>query len=130
MGFTADVVNDGRQCLEKLTLADYDLVLMDIAMPVVRTLLCRHFSRSPPLTRAAQMNGLEASRYIMEHWSDARRPMIVAVTANSMANADEYRAAGMDRAIFKPITMAKIADVLRDAIRKARQRSPLRRFSV
>ena len=71
LGYSADVAADGRQAIEMVAKHNYDLILMDIAMPV--------------------MNGLDATRYIARNWDEAHRPVIVGVTANAVTKElNEY----------------------------------------
>jgi CheY-like chemotaxis protein len=72
----------------------YDVILMDIRMPV--------------------LNGLEASAQIraLEH-SEAATIPIIAMTANTSENdIEEYYAAGMNGYLAKPISMAELYAVL------------------
>ena len=94
MGYTADVAMNGREAIEALERAPYDVVLMDIQMP--------------------EMDGLEATRQIRARWQDGGRPRIVALTANAMAEDREMTVeAGMDDYLSKPIRPAELADALR-----------------
>jgi signal transduction histidine kinase/CheY-like chemotaxis protein len=86
VGLTPTIVADGTQALEAWEREDWDLVLMDIQMP--------------------GMDGPTACRRIRE--AEARtgraRTPIIALTANAMAHqVAEYRAAGMDGFVPKPI---------------------------
>ena len=83
-GFGIEVASHGREALERLEHdADFDLILMDVQMPV--------------------LDGLEATRLIRQ---DARwkHIPIVAMTAHAM-NGDRERclAAGMDAYVSKPV---------------------------
>jgi CheY-like chemotaxis protein len=94
MGYAADVAVNGREAVEAVERAPYDVVLMDIQMP--------------------EMDGLEATRQIRARWKDGGRPRIVALTANAMAEDREMTAqAGMDDYLSKPIRPAELADALR-----------------
>jgi CheY-like chemotaxis protein len=92
MGYRADVAADGREAVTALSQRDYDLVLMDVEMPV--------------------MDGVEATRRIRA--SDrAPRPRIVGLTANVAAeDRATYLAAGMDDCLVKPIRVAELRAAL------------------
>ncbi len=94
MGYAADVATNGREAIEAIQRAPYDVVLMDIQMP--------------------EMDGLEATRQIRARWQDGDRPRIVALTAHAMAeDRDMTVEAGMDDYLSKPIRPAELADALR-----------------
>jgi PAS domain S-box-containing protein len=94
MGYTADVATNGREAVEAVDRAAYDVVLMDIQMP--------------------EVDGMEAARQIRAAHPDGGRPRIVALTANAMAEDREAAvAAGMDDYLAKPIRPAELADALR-----------------
>ena len=97
LGYRADVVENGREVLERLTHAPYDVVLMDVQMP--------------------EMNGLDASRAICARWPAPERPRIIAMTAEAMEGDREMcLAAGMDDYIVKPVSL----DQLRRALGESR----------
>ncbi len=92
----AGLVENGIQAVEKIKSGKkYDLVLMDIQMPV--------------------MDGLEATRQIRawESEQEHSKTPIIALTAHAM-NGDEEKslAAGCDSHITKPITKTKLLDVI------------------
>jgi PAS domain S-box-containing protein len=92
MGYRADVVVNGEEVLDALARERYDVVLMDVEMPV--------------------MDGLEASRRINQQLL-AERPRIIAMTANAMqGDRETCLAAGMDDYVSKPIRRAELAAAL------------------
>jgi CheY-like chemotaxis protein len=94
LGYHADVAANGLQTLEALERQPYDVVLMDVQMP--------------------ELDGLDASRRIHERWPVERRPRIVAMTANAMADErDACFEAGMDDYVPKPIRLEELAAALR-----------------
>lgn len=89
-GHRIDTVTDGAAAIEAVLGKKYDLVLMDVQMPV--------------------MDGLEATKKIraMTEPSIGRLP-IVAVTANAMSGDDrQCFDAGMDDYVTKPIDRARL----------------------
>jgi PAS domain S-box-containing protein len=101
MGYRADVVVNGAEVLDALVRQRYDVVLMDVEMPV--------------------MDGLEASRRINQQWSASERPRIIAMTANAMqGDRETCLAAGMDDYLSKPIRRAELAA----ALARSESRSP------
>ncbi len=86
LGVTPDVAEDGAQALDALGRADYDLVLMDLQMPV--------------------LDGLEATRRLRETLPPERQPRVVALTANAFSeDAARCREAGMDGFLTKPVRL-------------------------
>ncbi len=100
-GCLLDVANNGKEGLEKYIKNPYDLVLMDIQMPV--------------------MDGLEATRKIreFEKKQGERHAFIVALTANAM-ESDRKKAmeAGMDGFIAKPFDPSELMKILHGFIIK------------
>ncbi len=86
-GYLADVAANGWEVLAAVKRQHYDLILMDIQMP--------------------EMDGLEASRRIIEMWPDEnRRPRVIAMSANAMReDLDIAAEAGMDDYVTKPIAI-------------------------
>ncbi len=93
LGLHADVAENGRAALSMLARKRYPLVLMDIMMPV--------------------MDGLEATRTIVETIPERDRPTIIAMTA-SVLPGDRHRclAAGMTDFISKPMRLEELRALL------------------
>ena len=95
LGYRADVCENGAEAVEAVRRQPYDLVLMDIHMPV--------------------MDGLEATRRIRAT-SGLAQPKIFAMTASVLD--DERQAcldAGMDRHLAKPFRRHELENALREA---------------
>ena len=93
MGYKIDAVDNGRKVLEMLERKKYDIILMDIQMPV--------------------MNGLEATKAICEKYPEQERPKIIAITANAMSgDRERYISAGMIDYLPKPIKFKDVQSVL------------------
>ncbi len=95
MGHTIVVVEDGQKAVEAVRREKFDLVLMDIQMPV--------------------MDGPEATAQIrqMELGSPGEHVPIVAMTAHAMSGyREECLRAGMDGYITKPIVLSTLVETL------------------
>ncbi|HIC10542.1 MAG TPA: response regulator, partial [Campylobacterales bacterium] len=88
-GIEVDIVENGEEAIEKVKEKDYNLVFMDINMPV--------------------MGGVEATKKIREF---SNIP-IVALTANAIVgDRERFLNAGMDNYLTKPIDVKKLKDIL------------------
>ena len=88
-----DIVGNGQLAVLACMAQPFQLVLMDVQMPV--------------------MDGLEATRMIRAQHFAWPQPKIVAMTANAFkSDRDNCLAAGMDDYIAKPIERARLAQVL------------------
>ena len=99
MDIDPTVVGDGEQALTAWRDADWDVILMDVQMPV--------------------MDGVTASRAIRsdEAASGRTRTPIVAVTAIVMSHqVHAYRTAGIDDVVAKPIQVARLIDAIEGAL--------------
>ncbi len=102
-GADADIANNGQEALDALAGGDYDLILMDIQMPV--------------------MDGLTASRLIRQMADPAKAAVpIIAMTAHAMhEDRQTCLDAGMNAHVTKPIEPAVFYAVLRQYARKPDQ---------
>ncbi|MDG1511592.1 MAG: response regulator [Mariniblastus sp.] len=91
-GLTIEEVNSGHEAIAALDDATFDIILMDIQMP--------------------QLNGIEATQIIKNKFGQDT-PKIVAWSANcTEEDIVEYRNAGMDDVLTKPVNKKAIAQVL------------------
>ncbi len=88
IGFQVDTANDGQQAIEKASLGPYDLVLMDVHMPVV--------------------DGLQAARQIRQLPAGATVPIVALTAAAFPEDREQCLAAGMDDFLSKPIEPARL----------------------
>jgi signal transduction histidine kinase/CheY-like chemotaxis protein len=103
IGYTCDVVADGQAAVVAVTERRYDVVLMDMQMPI--------------------MDGLAASTRLCEQIETRQRPWIIALTANALVD-DRARclAAGMDDYLSKPISVAQLSQALVQGWERLRER--------
>ena len=96
MGLISDAADEGERCLEMHFEKPYDIILMDVQMPV--------------------LDGLDTTRRIRDRERenpDLPRVHIIALTANALAgDRDRCLAAGMDDYLSKPIRSSALAEVL------------------
>ena len=95
MGLTVDTVENGAEAVEAVRQDAYDLVLMDVHMPV--------------------MDGLDATRAIRGLGGGVGRIPIIALTANvSREQVQACLEAGMNGHLAKPIDVNQMARTLSD----------------
>jgi len=92
LGYTADYVANGEEVVRAVLEHNYDVVLLDIFMPV--------------------MDGEEACSSI-RGMADLQQPVIIAVTASAMpGDRERYLASGMDHFLPKPLSPFALGQVL------------------
>ena len=93
IGCAVTIVADGAAAIETCLAQRFDLVLMDVQMPV--------------------MDGLEATREIRRREVPGRHTPIVALTASAMTgDLEQCTAAGMDGMLTKPLEQARLRETL------------------
>lgn len=101
LGYESELVSNGREVLDRLHHASYDLILLDVQMP--------------------EMDGFETTRRIRRDQNIQSQPWITAVTASAL---EQERAAcfaaGMDDHITKPIQLEMLAEAIQRAQRGER----------
>ena len=84
VGYSPDVVENGREAIDALRQQPYDVILLDMEMPL--------------------MGGEEAARLIGIEWPAERRPRLVALTAHAFeGDRARFLASGFDDYVSKPI---------------------------
>jgi CheY-like chemotaxis protein/HPt (histidine-containing phosphotransfer) domain-containing protein len=93
LGYRADAVANGLEALDAVERQNYDVVLMDVQMPI--------------------MDGQEATRRLRSRFGREALPRVIAMTANAMpGDREECFAAGMDAYVPKPVSLEDIRAVL------------------
>ncbi|SHN59270.1 response regulator [Desulfovibrio litoralis] len=98
LGHNYTIVENGQKVLEALEKATYDLVMMDIQMPI--------------------MDGIRATQLIREkekNNNSGQYTPIIALTANALkGDREKYLAIGMDNYVSKPIQLEALSKSLND----------------
>lgn len=95
LGLQVDVVTNGHEVLDALAQKPYDLVLMDVQMPL--------------------MDGVTATRHIREKTTAVLNPHIpiIALTAHAMqGDKEKYLGLGMNDYVAKPISPRQLAETI------------------
>jgi PAS domain S-box-containing protein len=101
LGYTADVVTNGAEAIQRLEQMSYDVVLMDCQMPVLDG-----YQATQEIRRRWSADRLEATQII-------RRPVVIAMTANAMSHDKQLCLdAGMDDYISKPVRLEQLRAIL------------------
>lgn len=107
LGYHADMVADGQAVLDAVHSSVYDVILMDVQMPV--------------------LDGCSATRTLRTTLPADRQPWIIALTANVLETERERcLAAGMNDFLTKPLRQ----DVLVAALKNARPRAAKKQAPV
>ncbi|MDP3591138.1 ATP-binding protein, partial [Phenylobacterium sp.] len=102
LGVEVRCVNDGQAACAAAAEQEWDVILMDVQMPV--------------------MDGPTAARWIRdrEEAEGLRRTPIIALTANAMAHhAAEYTSAGMDVLVPKPLELERLIGAIQSVMEEA-----------
>ncbi|PNV72611.1 PAS domain-containing hybrid sensor histidine kinase/response regulator [Leptospira inadai] len=96
LGYHPVVAMNGKQVLNRLREAKFDVVLMDVHMP--------------------EMDGIQATQVIRNTWPQSEQPYIIAMTAAAMQGDREIcLRAGMNDYVSKPIVFEELIHALRKA---------------
>jgi signal transduction histidine kinase/ActR/RegA family two-component response regulator len=105
LGCVVELAENGQQALEKLERASYDIVLMDMQMPI--------------------MDGLTATRLLRQREQQTgHHQVVIALTANAMQTDRELcLEAGMDDYLSKPLTLDALQVMLLRWVAQHKQRA-------
>ncbi len=93
LGYTVDIAKNGQLGIEAVYKKVYDVILMDIQMPI--------------------MDGMEATKRIRQELDSTLQPKIIAITAHAMeGDREQYLSIGMDDYISKPIKLDMLVEAL------------------
>ncbi len=95
LGLRGTFVGNGADAIERCKQQPFDLVLMDLHMPVV--------------------DGLTACRSIRKELPPTEQPRIIAISADAFAPTEAgFQDAGFDGALAKPFRLAQLAQLIRE----------------
>lgn len=101
LGYTPDLVSNGREALEAVRSKRYDVVLMDVQMP--------------------ELDGIAATRAIRAELPPNRQPTIIALTAHASEHDRKLCiAAGMSDYLTKPLRRKSLKEALDRACEPSR----------
>jgi CheY-like chemotaxis protein len=104
LGYDAVIVANGLEAVQTLERKSFDLILMDIQMPV--------------------MSGIEATEKIIRE-NPLGRPQIIALTANaSKEDRSHCLAVGMDDYMVKPLRLDRLALALEESYMRKQALKP------
>jgi len=93
LGFEIDIVENGLEAVKAVDKKDYDIILMDIQMPV--------------------MDGIQATKHIRSKEKNKKHTIIIAITAHAMQGDQEFCLQnGMDDYIGKPMKKNTLESIL------------------
>lgn len=97
LGYTPKIVSNGIEALHHIETYGADVLFLDIQMP--------------------ELSGIDTAKILTQHTNQAKRPYIIAITANAnQSDRDACLAAGMDQYISKPFHKEEIAILLNNYI--------------
>ncbi|WP_135466424.1 hybrid sensor histidine kinase/response regulator [Crenalkalicoccus roseus] len=104
-GHQATLVANGEEALDALDAGSFDIVLMDVNMPV--------------------LDGIEATKIYRVTSLGQRHVPIIGLTADATpAAAERCRQAGMDACLIKPVEPARLAEILEAYCRSPAREAP------
>ena len=121
MGYRADAVANGQEAVQALEATPYDLIFMDVQMPVMDGFEATRMIRNAEATGSATRAGGGA----LPSASQGRRIPIIAMTAHAMkGDRERCLEAGMDDYVSKPIAPQALADAIQKWLPPAREPLP------
>jgi len=94
VGLKAKAVNNGKKAIEAIEANNYDIVFMDIEMPV--------------------MNGIEAVRYIREKMDISKQntPVVALTAHNYYDESTNLNNVGFNEVVYKPYNIDKLLAII------------------
>jgi signal transduction histidine kinase/CheY-like chemotaxis protein len=103
LGIKPELANNGQEAVDLVKSHDYDIILMDVQMPV--------------------MDGIQATLTIRNTLPHDDQPIIVALTAGAMSSDREAAfSAGVDGYLTKPLRLETLRDQINDLVERVKLR--------
>jgi CheY-like chemotaxis protein len=97
-----DIANNGREAVDMVNAGSYDIVFMDLQMPV--------------------MGGVEATREIRGNFLLKQQPAIIAMTGHALTGVKEScMEAGMNHFLTKPVSLDDFRNTIPECLERAHQ---------
>lgn len=104
IGYAADLVTNGMEAIEDLKKQHYDVIFMDLQMPI--------------------LDGIRATRIIRENCASKDQPYIITITAYEDRYSWEMcKSAGMDDFVTKPVSFDDIRNLMESAEKYLKKKS-------
>ena len=101
-----DIANNGQEAVEKVAQGTYDIVFMDLQMPV--------------------MGGIDATRAIRGNFQLKHQPAIIAMTGHALTGVkEECREVGMNAFLTKPVSLDDFRRVIPPALAVEASKIPM-----
>ncbi len=101
-----DIANNGQEAVEKVAQGSYDIVFMDLQMPV--------------------MGGIEATKLIRNNFHLRQQPAIMAMTGHALTGIkEECKEAGMNAFLTKPVSLDDFRRTIPPCLEKEAAMKPM-----
>ncbi len=98
-GYEVDVTNSGREALEKIKSADFNLIICDIRMP--------------------DMDGIETIKAVRAYRSEQAKPAIPEILITGYADEEKYKNAvelNVTAYLYKPFDTEELIEAIKNSI--------------
>jgi CheY-like chemotaxis protein len=93
VGCLADFAINGREALDKMAENNYEIILMDVMMPI--------------------MDGLEATKIIREREAKENKEPTTIIAMTALSDKKSCLEAGMNDFLFKPVMLNQLISILK-----------------
>ncbi len=101
-----DIANNGQEAVDHVSASGYDIIFMDLQMPV--------------------MGGIDAARAIRSNFHLKNQPAIIAMTGHALTGVkEECKAAGMNAFLTKPVSLDDFRRVIPPCLEKEAAMRPM-----